>query len=256
MLLGHVILKTGIHFGIELAIVKPNGLAGRKVIPKGLGLLPKGFQQGSGCYLSHGDVFQVAQSFIGTSDNPNRGGRILLCVAVASTGGLNNAVHPCREPDYLLEGDVHTGFNHLGGNTNNLLAGALRVFQRSLQFIERLSPMGNAHGSGEVKPFAIGVFQLLEQVGCCCFGVAHHQQTAAFLQNGLNQLGKLLQAGVSCVLNFGALERLPQCRVMRYNVRRYRIQRMTGVFPGGLGGGAKDNGCPTDLRKEIHGKVK
>ena len=90
-------------------------------MPESLRRFGKGGQQRGGGVLPAHDVVQTTQPLVGTPDEADRGGFLLLGVSVAAPRRLHDAVHSGGEADHPLEGDVHAGLDHLRGDADDLL---------------------------------------------------------------------------------------------------------------------------------------
>ena len=101
-------------------------------MPENLRRFGKGGQQRGGGVLPAHDVVQTAQPLVGTPDEADRGGLLLLGVPVAPPRRLHDAVHSGGEADHPLEGDVHTGLDHLRGDADNPLPVGGGLVQRGL----------------------------------------------------------------------------------------------------------------------------
>ena len=225
-------------------------------MPESLRRLGKGGQQRGGGVLPAHDVVQTAQPLVGTPDEADRGGLLLLGVPVAPPRRLHDAVHSGGEADHPLEGDVHTGLDHLRGDADDLLpvvGGGL--VQRGLQGLQSLPAVLHAHGGGQMETPAIRGLQRLEQERRLLFRVAHHQQTVARRQCLRNDLRELLQLGTSGILDVGALKDVPQCLLLRNQIDGLAVQGMVGCLQTGLGGGAQNNGGAADLGQEVDRQI-
>ena len=224
-------------------------------MPESLRCLGKGGQQRGGGVLPAHDVVQTAQPLVGTPDEADRGGLLLLGVPVAPPCRLHNAVHSGREADHPLKGDVHAGLDHLRGDADDPLPAGGGLVQRGLQGLQSLPAVLDAHGGGQVEAPTVLGLQRLEQERRLLFRVAHHQQTAARRQCLRNDLRELLQPGASGVLDVGAPEDVPRCLLLRNQIDGLAMQRVVGCLQTGLGGRAQNNSSAADLGQEVDRQI-
>ena len=152
------------------------------------------------------DLRQIFQVLPGALDDLHRGEVLPFPVAVAAPCGLHHAVHSRCQTDRPGKGNIHAGFDHLGGDTDDLPpAGAA---QSALQLRQHGPPVGHAHGGGEMKGpvfFRHCAVQPLRLI----LSVADDQKTVALVQGLPGQGGDALQGKASSVPEAGAPEAGP-----------------------------------------------
>ena len=88
--------------------------------------------------------------------NRSQDTRAGFAAAVASSCRLDYAVHPGGEADHTGKGNIHSGFDDLGGDADRFLSA---LFQCAQQLVQRFPAMGHAHGGREGKERKVPSFQ-------------------------------------------------------------------------------------------------